>query len=204
MAVDRATSLSGRGATVDGRNRPGNGVSASIGPIARTDERGLSTPIDVSIALVLVAASVLVIGGIDPVEPDPPDVQGSALLGGPLEITYNGDAGTVTVAGTVGGLMSDAAVVATTSNSAEDAAFVSAVEHSADRELERRGVPAQVVATCNRSDAGSVTQIEAGPRPPADAVVYATVYRRTPASPRDGAERTDRCEPLIVVRRWSP
>jgi hypothetical protein len=155
--------------------------------------------------LLLVSASVLVIGGIDLPSDRTPTVRGTTHVGGSMTVSYHGQNGDASVTGTMGGLLCDAAVVATDPDTPGDRAFVDAVRTGVDRHVERHGIPVQFVATCNRNATGAKrVAIVAGREPPSDVTVTTTVYHGSPSEVVTPCTEANSCEPIVVVRRWSP
>lgn len=160
--------------------------------------RGMSTVVDVALATVLIGASVAVFVGAPPpagggdATPIMPDSGGVAVAGATLTVSYRrADGERATVTGTVAGLLRDAAIARRRGTGRR---YVDAVRRRIDRRIDRVGTPAQLVGAC-----GMAEPVVAGPTPPGDAPVIATVYRWN----RTAANGTD-CRPVVVVRRWSP
>lgn len=155
--------------------------------------RAISTVVDVSLAVVLVGASVAVLSGVAPADPSPaprPGSGGAAVAGSTLAVQYERpDGASASVAATVAGHLRDAAIAR---NRSTDDRYVEAVRSAVGDRLDRVGAPAQLVAACPGDD-----PVVAGRTPPTGAAVAATVYRWN-------ASTDDSCAPVVVVRRWSP
>lgn len=137
-------------------------------------DRGVSTPLDVAVGLLLVGAAVGVIAGMQPT-PDPGSaVTGSVLLGSTLEVTYPTDDGNATVTGTMGGLVGDAVLAGHGNMSRRDRAFREAVQSAVDRRLDTHNRPVQIVGYC--SAAGDTDTLIAGRSVPPDRPIRAAVY----------------------------
>ncbi|MFB6124724.1 MAG: hypothetical protein ABEJ59_02030 [Halanaeroarchaeum sp.] len=155
--------------------------------------RGISTVVDVSLAVVLVGASVGVLAGVAPTQPSPPPRPGSggaAVAGTTLAVDYDrADGASASVTATVAGHLRDAAIAR---NRSTDGRYVAAVTGAVGDRLDRVGVDAQLLASCPGDD-----PVVAGRAPPTGGAVTATVYRWN-------ASAEERCAPVVVVRRWSP
>ncbi|MFB6267034.1 MAG: hypothetical protein ABEI31_05185 [Halodesulfurarchaeum sp.] len=165
-------------------------------------DRGMSTPVDVALAMLLVAASVGTLATIPEQAPPEPQVKGSVLLGSRLEVTYRVPEGRAAVTGTVGSLLQEAARATVPPVTPRERAFVEAVTAAVDRRLHRIGSPVQLVAVCTPRDEGTVLRI--GSTPPTDVPVRSAVYGYKERSPTTSSESRPACRPLVVVRRWSP
>ncbi len=159
-------------------------------------ERGVSTPLDVALGILLVGAAVGVIVGVQPVADPSPTMGGSVLLGSPLEVTYTAGDDSATVRGTVGGLFGDAILSGHGGVSARDRAYRDAVQATVDGRLDRNNRPIQLVGYCRGT--ADRNPLVAGRTVPMDRPVRASVYE-VAGTPADGV----RCDPAIVVRRWS-
>ncbi|MFB6153915.1 MAG: hypothetical protein ABEJ27_06650 [Halodesulfurarchaeum sp.] len=166
-------------------------------------DRGMSTPLDVALAMLLVAASVGTLATIPNEAPPSPEVKGSVLLGSRLEVAYRVPDGRATVSGTVGSLLQEAARAKAAPLTSRERAFVEAVTGAVDRRLHRIGSPVQLVAVCPQRD-GLNRILRVGLTPPGRVPVRSAVYglprRGAPAS----SDPTETCRPLVIVRRWSP
>lgn len=158
--------------------------------------RGISTVVDVSLAIVLVGTSVAVLSGVPAAHSQlmtTPNTGGAAVAGSTLTVEYERPDGEMaTVTGTVAGLLRDAAIARSRGPAGE---YAGAVTSAIGGRLDRTGAPAQLVAGC-----GGIDPVVAGPHPPTGVAVTATVYRWNGTA--SGADR--QCRPVVVVRRWSP
>jgi len=166
--------------------------------------RGISTVVDVSVAIVLVGASVALLAGVP--APDSPSHQapgtgGTAIAGSTTTVQYERvDGQTAVVTGTAAGLLRDAAIARYRGTGGP---FVEAVARSVASRIERTGTPAQLVAACPGSD-----PVVAGTAPPDERPVRATVYHwnestlANASAATDRGDAADRCRPVVVVRRW--
>lgn len=164
--------------------------------------RGMSTPLDVALGLLLVGAAVSVIAGIQPAVPDTPDSRGSVLLGSQMEITYETSDGPARVSGTMGGLLGEAVRAGTWQPDARDKAFRRAVAEAADSRVSDLGPPIQIIGYCSAKPRASASLV-VGETVPPEIPIRATVYE-LPSGGSGSSSSTDRCQPAIVVRRWSP
>lgn len=171
--------------------------------------RAISTVLDVGVAMVLVGASVALLAGV-PVPAGGDDVAvhaggGSAVAGSTMTVEYErADGQQVQVTGTVAGLLHDAAL---SRQAGVGAPYVTAVETAVADRIQNTGTPTQLVGTCVPADGAAPTEsvpapVVAGPTPPGDEPVDATTYRWN--GNQDAATATDDCDPLVVVREWSP
>lgn len=147
-----------------------------------TRDRGVSTPLDVALGILLIGAAVGVIVGIQPVADPGPSVGGSVMLGSPLEVTYQTEDGSATVSGTMGGLIGDATLAGHGTVSARDRAFREAVRARVDERLDTDNRPVQLVGYCRGSR--DRNPLVAGRAVPPDRPIRATVYD-IPASSDD-------------------
>ncbi|MFW5965144.1 MAG: DUF7284 family protein [Halodesulfurarchaeum sp.] len=158
-------------------------------------DRGLSTPIDVVVGLLLVGLAAGVVVNAVPVdEPAPADAGRPSLLGASMTVEFSTTGETWTVTGTAGGLLADAAR-AHSEGDPRAPAFEEAVVEEVSETVLSRG-PMQVVGYC-RADR-TVEPIVVGNDPPSDARVRATVYDLPPVN-----ESSESCEPAVSLRRWS-
>ena len=164
-----------------------------------TDERAISTPIDVVLGLVLVgiATGVVATAAPAPVE-SPPDGGQAALLGSSVTVEFETEAGHWTVHETVGGHLADAALAGQEPLTAKDEAYRVAVRAAITDHVETYGPHVQVVGFCR--NASTPDPFVAGRTPPADRPVSATVYEL----PEPTGDDTTDCRPAVVLRRWSP
>lgn len=150
--------------------------------------RGVSTVVDVSLALLLVSAAAVALVAIpsdDPRPPDP-DATAQAVLASTVTTTYEAASGVQrTKSGRVAALLGEAAVAA---DRGTDPAFVRAVETAVAELLARTDGRVEVVAT-----AGSA-MVRTGASPPAGATVAAVAHDVVV-----GNESA-----TITVRTWSP
>lgn len=179
--------------------------------------RGLSTPIDVAIGILLVGVAVSVIAGIQPAAPDTPE-GGSVLLGTTMEVTYENPDGRAVVSGSMGGLLGEAVLAGVGTPTPREQAFRIAVRETVSKRLSTLGPPIQVVGFC-RGDHSGGASITVGESVPPDTPIRATVYALppvddSPSTPSDGSTSaptqgetthtdTTGCQPALVVRRWS-
>lgn len=169
--------------------------------------RGISTVLDVGLAIVLIGASVAVLAGVPTPNPDhgaDAEVGGVSVAGSTMTIEYDRPDGQSAVAtGTVAGHLRDAAL-ARRAGVGDD--YVAAVESDVADRIETTGAPTQLVGACSRPDRGEddsrreTEPVVAGPTPPTGEPVDATVYRWN----ADAGQSTGECDPVVVVRRWSP
>ncbi|MFB6133034.1 MAG: hypothetical protein ABEJ44_06490 [Halanaeroarchaeum sp.] len=169
--------------------------------------RGISTVLDVGFAIVLVGASVAVLSGVPTSAPDhgaDADVGGVSVAGSTLTVEYERrDGQSAIVTGTVAGHLRDAALARRAGVGAD---YVRAVERQVADRVEVTGARTQLVGACSVSagvgddSRGATEPVVAGPAPPTGEPVDATVYRW------NAVERppTVACDPVVVVRRWSP
>lgn len=179
--------------------------------------RGISTVLDVGIAIVLVGASVAVLAGVPTSGVDQqPTVHaggGDAIAGSTMTVQYerDGDRRAV-VTRTVAGHVRDAAIA---SQTGVGEPYVTAVEEDVSDRIDDTGTRTQLVGACvadggpsasgaqtwNASDEGRHGgTVVAGPAPPTGATVDATVYRWNESA----VPTTAGCQPVVVVRSWSP
>lgn len=168
--------------------------------------RGVSTVIDVVIALSLVSAAAVVLvtadspgeRSTDPGFRAPPvtDFAGT-LLATTIEVSYDAPAGRRTVRGPAGVLLADAAVAAAPPVTDAEAAFVAATRAEVRETLRLLGPGVAVAAAAPPASARrSRPLVRVGPTPPPGIDVDAVVYRFSsgdPASPRSVT---------LVVRTW--
>lgn len=162
--------------------------------------RGISTVVDVAIAIVLVGASVALLSGVPaPDQPTHPSSEsaGAAIAGSTTTVHYDrADGQSAVVTGTAAGLLRDAAIAR---HRGVGEPFVEAVARTVARRIERTGTRAQLVAACPDSD-----PVVAGTGPPDERPVSATVFRWGRSGVNGTTDEEDRCHPVVVVRRWSP
>ncbi|MFB6094007.1 MAG: hypothetical protein ABEJ77_03605 [Halanaeroarchaeum sp.] len=167
--------------------------------------RGISTVLDVGIAMVLIGASVAVIAGVP--APDEgasrvPEVGETAIGGSTLTVRYDRpDGPDAVVTGTATGLIRDAALGRGTP---AGAAYADAVERAVTERIEETSARVQIVGACSTGDVDpddvdGERRVVAGPAPPGDRPVDATLYRWNATRRSDGTA----CSPVVVVRRWS-
>lgn len=150
--------------------------------------RGVSTVVDVSLALLLVSAAAVGLVTIPEAEQRPPDPDATArsVLASTLSTTYQAPGGDQrVVSGRVGTLLGEAAVSA---DRDENPAFVQVVEASVAKLLARTDGRIEVMATV-----GSAT-LRAGTGPPAGAAIASVTH--------DVAVGNESA--TITVRTWSP
>lgn len=172
--------------------------------------RGMSTPLDVAVGVLLVGAAVGVVAGIGPAPDSPPSTSGSVVLGSTITVTYETDAGQATVTGTMGGLLADAVAASEPPVTERDRQFVRAVTGTIEDRLDRTGIPVELIGVCDSPGPDAPRLRVGGPAPP-DGPVRATVHELPAQSEGDGPEteaataaaESDRCTPTVVVRRWS-
>lgn len=173
-------------------------------------ERGLSTPLDVAVGLLLVGAAVGVIAGVPAHQSSQadPGPRGSVLLGSVIEVSYETERGPAAVTGTIGGLVGEAVIAtgptaqagsSSANKSAETRAFVEAVRRKVGGRVSELGVPIQIVGYC-RSGAGDPLVI--GRSVPQGAAVTASVYDSSQPATLNRSTAAE-CDPAVVVRRWS-
>lgn len=155
-----------------------------------TRDRGVSTPLDVALGILLVGAAVGVLVGIQPAADPGPAVSGSVMLGSPMEVTYQTHDGTATVTGTMGGLIGDATLAGHGNVSGRDRAFREAVRATVDGRLDTYNRPIQIVGYCRGTPQRNL--LVAGRSVPPDRPIRATVYEiptathaRSDGSPRE-------------------
>ncbi|WP_259519264.1 hypothetical protein [Halanaeroarchaeum sp. HSR-CO] len=180
--------------------------------------RGISTVLDVGFAIVLVGASVAVLAGVPATGVDQqPAVHASggvAVAGSTMTVEYEReDDRSAVVTRTVAGHVRDAAIAR---DQGVGEPYVSAVEADVADRIAETGTRTQIVGACvedgrastmgpetrhESADAGQdAGTVVAGPAPPTGAPVDATVYRwNESAVPTSTA-----CQPVVVVRSWSP
>lgn len=166
--------------------------------------RGISTVLDVGVAIVLVGASVAVLAGV-PTPGATEDVAthtggGVAVAGSTMTVSYERpDGQTASVTRTVAGHLSVAAKTRAT-DSGDD--YTTAVERDVAERIEDTGTSTQLASACVRETPES-SQVEStvvvGQAPPGDATVDAVVYR-----PKESTSDSSECDPVVVVRSWSP
>lgn len=169
--------------------------------------RGISTVLDVGFAVVLVGASVAVLAGV----PSPgldgaasAQVGGASVAGSTMTVQYERpDGQSAVVTATVAGHLRDAALAR---RAGVGDAYVEAVEADVGTRIESTGASAQILGACS-ADAetgGALSEgaetVVAGPAPPTGEPVDATVYRWNGDEHRETVD----CDPVVVVRRWSP
>lgn len=162
-----------------------------------TADRAISTPIDVVLGLVLVGLATGVVATAVPAPVDTPTDGGqSAILGSSITVQFETEAGEWTVRETVGGHLADAALAGQESNS-RNVAYRDATRTAISNYVETHGRHVQVIGVCRGTEADPLI---AGRTPPGDRPVRATVYE-VPYS--TGTSEPD-CDPVVVLRRWSP
>lgn len=158
-------------------------------------DRGISTPIDVVLGLLLVAIATGVVATAVPAPPpEPPGNSQAAILGGTLTVSVETEAGTWKSTQTVGGHVADAAALGRNTTPRE-AAYRTAVKRAVRKRIGTHEFRAQVVGY--RPDRPG-ERVVIGPRPPDDRPVRATTYDVT------GVDRRAEQTPVVVLRRWSP
>lgn len=164
-----------------------------------TDDRAISTPIDVVLGLVLVglATGVVATAAPAPVE-SPADGGQAALLGSSVTVEFEAGDDHWTVHESVGGHLADAARAGQEPITPEDEAYRVAAQAAITDHVETYGPHVQVVGFCR--NVSTPDPFVAGRTPPADRPVSATVYELP--EPTDGNETA--CRPTVVLRRWSP
>lgn len=162
-----------------------------------TGDRGLSTPIDAVLGLLLVgiAAGVVTMGSPAP-PPEPPEEVQPAILGSMTTVSYETGEGQWTVRETVGGHVADAALAGDVRSPHEDA-YREAVQARITSLVDEHGFHVQVIGFCRGAD--HADPVVAGKTPPLDRPVRATAYDLGQYS-RNGTD----CKPEVVLRRWSP
>lgn len=139
-------------------------------------DRAVSTVLDVSVALLLVGASVLTLLNTPAPEPDPAEDRAeevaTTLAGSTATVRFEDGEGTRTVHGTYTGLLADAAVSNRTPTSGRG--LRTAVANATRPVLGGRGWRAQVVATWRPFEgADDVAQVRVGSTPPVGVDVHA-------------------------------
>jgi len=165
-------------------------------------DRGMSTPLDVALGLLLVGAAIGVVAGINPGAQSTPSADGSVVLGSTVTVTYETDDGRASVTGTMGGLLADAVVASRPPATDRERRFARAARRTVDERLDRLGIPVETIGTCKGAPADAARLRAGGPAPPG-APVRAVVHE-FPSHQDENASATDECTPIIVVRRWSP
>jgi len=162
-----------------------------------TDDRGVSTPIDAMLGLLLIgiAAGVITMGSPAP-PPDPPAEVQPAILGSTTSVAFETEEGHWTVRETVGGHVADASL-ADDDRSPKERAYREAVQAQISAIVTEHGFHVQVIGYCRGPE--DADPIVAGKTPPPDRPVRATTYDLAPYT-RNGTER----KPVVVLRRWSP
>jgi hypothetical protein len=156
--------------------------------------RGLSTPIDVVLGLLLVAIATGVVATAVPAPaPEPPSNSQAAILGSSLTVTVETGDGTWRSTQPLGGHVADAATVAR-AETGRGEAYRAAVVAAVQERLATHDFHAQVLGYCPSEPAKSVV---AGPEPPADRPVRATRYDVP------GEAGTGNHTPVVILRRWS-
>jgi len=148
--------------------------------------RGVSTVVDVSLAILLVSAAAVALVTIPTDSPQPPDPDATArtVLASTATASVDQDDGRV-ASGRVSTLLAHAAVAA---DRDANPAFVAAVERAVDDVVEDADARIELVATADDAT------LRVGSRPPPDAAVAAT----TQAVP------TNETTVAVTVRTWSP
>ncbi|MDZ7849306.1 MAG: hypothetical protein U5K70_00320 [Halodesulfurarchaeum sp.] len=166
-----------------------------------TADRGISTPIDVVLGLLMVglAAGVVVTAAPAPVDAPPNDAR-ATILGSSVTVEFGTDAGDWTVRKTVGGLLADAAVAGQGDLTVHERAYRRATRKAITDHVQTHNAHLQLVGVCRGTE--SVEPLVAGQSPPNDRPIRATVYE-VPQPPSDG-ESQHACDPIVVLRRWSP
>lgn len=180
--------------------------------------RGISTVLDVGFAIVLVGASVAVLAGVPTTGVDQqPSVHvggGVAVAGSTLTVQYERhDDRSAVVTRTVAGHVRDAAIAR---DQGVGETYVSTVEADVADRIEETGTPTQLVGACvddgrasmmgpetkhgSGDEARDAGMVVAGPAPPSGAPVDATVYRWNASAVPTSTD----CQPVVVVRSWSP
>ena len=163
-------------------------------------DRGISTPIDVALGLLLVglATGVVVTAAPAPVE-TPPDDARAAILGSSVTVEFDTDAGAWTVRETVGGLLAEGARAGHGEQTPRDRAYRRAARQTITEHVATHGVHLQLIGVCRGAE--TVDPLVAGPTPPGDRPIRATVY--DVPKPQHSTTRAS-CDPIVVLRRWSP
>ena len=156
--------------------------------------RGLSTPIDVVLGLLLVAIATGVVATAAPAPaPEPPSHSQAAIIGSSLTVTVETGDGTWTSTQPLGGHVADAAT-AGGSEAARGRAYRAAVVAAVQERLSAHHFDAQVLGYCR---SGPTEPVVAGPQPPTDRPVTAIQYDVPGSNP------TGNCTAVVVLRRWS-
>lgn len=135
--------------------------------MALNGTRGVSTVLDVALALLLVSASVVVVLSVAPATaPDRADARETAalLFSAGASVPYERSSGVARANGTVAGLLADAAVVRTRER--DRGRFVAAVRAAAERTLRSVSGPAHVSATWRPYVGARGGRVAAGSPPP--------------------------------------
>lgn len=170
--------------------------------------RGISTVLDVGVAIVLIGASVGVLAGVPTPAVDQRSAVhsggGVAVAGSTMSVQYDREDGqTVVVTRTVAGHVRDAAIAR---HAGVGDAYTTAVESAVADRIEETGTRAQLVGACEANaedldrEAADGGPVVVGPAPPMERPVDATVYRWNGTD----SAATAACEPVVVVRSWSP
>lgn len=180
--------------------------------------RGISTVLDVGFAIVLVGASVAVLAGVPTPGVDQQPVVhaggGVAVAGSTMTVQYERDDDRpAIVTRTVAGHVRDAVI---SRDEGVGETYVTAVEDDVADRIEKTGTPTQLVGACVADGRAPTTASEprqrngdegyddgmvvAGPTPPTGAPVDATLYRWNESAVPTSAD----CQPVVVVRSWSP
>lgn len=164
-----------------------------------TVDRAISTPIDVVLGLLLVGIATGVVATAVPAPIQTPSDGGqAAILGSSITVEFESEGNHWTVHETVGGHLADAALAGHGPNSNRTAAYRQATRAAISNHVETHGVHGQVIGVCRGPSA--VDPIIAGRTPPDDQPVRATVYEL----PQPTGTNETECEPVVVLRRWSP
>jgi hypothetical protein len=177
-------------------------------------DRGVSTPIDVGLGILLVSGAVALLVGMQPPVETGMTPDGPVLVGSTIEVSYSVDGRSTAVAGTMGGLVGDAVLAGRGTVTPQDRAFRRAVRRSVDRRIEHFTVPMQVLGYCAATSRGPqfVAGADVPPSEPVQASVFQVPARRTAdavasdrGEPAEGSAASGpKCDPRVVVRWWHP
>ncbi|MBS3759866.1 DUF7284 family protein [Halodesulfurarchaeum sp.] len=164
-----------------------------------TADRAISTPIDVVLGLLLVGIATGVVATAVPAPIETPSDGGqAAILGSSLTVEFESEGSNWTVHETVGGHLADAALAGDGANSSRKVAYRQATRAAITDHVETHGAPVQVIGVCRGTQ--EADPLLAGRTPPGDRPIRATVYEL----PQPIGINETECQPVVVLRRWSP
>lgn len=161
-----------------------------------SDDRGLSTVLDVAVCVILVAAGVVALTTVVPDDSAPDTTDPSATARAVLDSTASVTVANRTVHGTLAALLVDAAVA---DGRDRTPGYADAVSTAATRSLADTTRTAALTATWRPEDPCRAVDVTAGPTPPRGVGVDA-VTLSVPTADDDCGDAPVH----LTVRTWSP